>query len=99
MNYKMTVTIANPKTPDGMSSDLTMNLKCGFSIDHRTPYGNKTYLLITDEQHNHELLLDLRYDTTYNPEKKVEWLEQWARGYWNGKNGAYAVKSLSVTEA
>jgi hypothetical protein len=42
---------------------------------------------------------DLRYDASFNPNKKAEWLERWARGYWRGKDGAYIVKSLTITKA
>ncbi len=98
MNYKMTVTIAKPDAQKGAHSDLTMTLKCSFQIDSRTPYGNKTYLLIADEERNFEQHYDLRYDTSFKPDKKEAWLEDWARNYWSGKNGAYAVKTLQIVK-
>lgn len=99
MNYKMTVIIADKKTPDGMCSDLTMNLKCRFIYDPKQ-YGNGYYVSITvgEEETYIGNLYDLRYDKTFNSEHKEQWLEKWAKSYWNGKNGAYAIKTLKIVK-
>lgn len=97
MNYKMIVTIADKKTPDGMCSDITMKLKCEFAYDPNT-YGKKMWLRITDERRVFEQCFDLRYDTSFDPNKKEEWLEAWAKSYWSGKNGAYAIKALKIVK-
>ena len=97
MIYKMTVTIADPKTPAGMCSDLTMNLKCRFAYNPQQ-YGNGHYVSITQEGANKffGVSYDLRYDKTFNRNRKEQWLEEWAKSYWSGKDGAYAVKTLKI---
>lgn len=94
MKYMMKVTIANPDTPKGMNSDLFLKLTCSFSYNPNT-YGNGHYVSIKGKDFNPEIL-DIRYDTSFNRHKKEEWLERWARYYWSGKNGAYAVKSITI---
>lgn len=42
---------------------------------------------------------DLRYDRSFKKAEKEKWLEEWARNYWNGKNDAWAIKSLEITKA
>lgn len=32
-------------------------------------------------------------------QKRKKWLEEWARNYWSGENGAWAIKSLEITKA
>lgn len=96
MKYTMNVTIANPKTPEGMTSDILMKLDCEFAHDP-TQYGNGYFLYIGNG--NFENHLDIRYDYTFNPDKKVEYLERWAHAYWSGKDGAYIVKQLNITRA
>lgn len=41
---------------------------------------------------------DLRYDRSFRKSEKEKWLENWARNYWNGKNGAWGIKSLEIKE-
>lgn len=97
MKYTMFVTIADPNTPKGMCSDITMKLNCEFAYDHAT-YGKKTWLRIADERRAFEQCFDLRYDTSFDRNKKEEWLEAWAKSYWSGKDGAYAVKALKIVK-
>ena len=94
MKYEMTVTIANPNTPKGMTSDIVMKMTCTFGYDPKQ-YGNG-YAVFIDNGDGFGNYIDLRYDTTFNPDKKKEYLEKWARNYWNGKDGAYIVKSLKI---
>ena len=93
----MTVTIANPETPVGMTSDILMKLDCEFDRDP-DQYGNGYFLSIRSKN-GFENYLDLRYDTTFNPDKQAEYLERWAHTYWSGKDGAYIVKQLNITKA
>ena len=97
MKYTMKVTIYNPETPEGMTSDLFFNLECNFHYDPEQ-YGNGHYLSISAKGFNKEIL-DLRYDHTFDRNNKEKYLEEWARNYWSGKNGAYAVKHLEITKA
>lgn len=98
MNYKMTVIIADPNTESGKSSDMLIKLFVKFSQDKNT-YGNGYYVRIVDETGQFENLYDLRYLEKFDPNNKTAWLKEWALNYWNGKNGAYIVKSLTIKEA
>lgn len=97
MKYTMTVKIADPNTPNGMVSGIVLKLTCTFAHDPKQ-YGNG-YALLIDNGEGFGNRIDLRYDTTFNPDKKTEYLEEWARLYWNGENGAYIVKSLEISKA
>lgn len=97
MNYRMKVTITNPNTEKGKVSELFFDLACHFVYDPET-YGNGHYVSIIGKDFS-ERAYDLRYDKTFNRNKKSEWLERWARNYWTGENGAWAIKSLEITKA
>lgn len=97
MKYMMFVTIADPDTPERMCSDITMKLKCEFAYDPDT-YGKKMWLRIADERRVFEQCFDLRYDTSFDRNKKAAWLEAWAKSYWSGNDGAYAVKALKIVK-
>lgn len=98
MNYKMTVTIADPKTPAGMCSDLTMILKCSFAYNPQQ-YGNGHYVSIEQEGARFwQVAYDLRYDKTFDRNHKEQWLEEWAKSCWSGKDGAYAVKAIKIVK-
>ena len=94
MNYKMTVIIRDPETEQGMSSDMVMNLTASFDYDPNN-YGNGHYVGIKGGQGFYNLY-DLRYDKDFHRDAKIQWLVDWACRYWNGKNGAYEVKSITV---
>lgn len=96
MNYEMNVRITDPNTPDGMTSELSFNLTCSFAYDEEQ-YGNGHYLVIKGKGFSPQHI-DLRYDTSFKRDKKEKWLENWARNYWSGKNGAWAIKSLEITK-
>jgi hypothetical protein len=93
----MKVKITDPKTPAGMMSEIFFKLDCEF-VCNEDDYGNGHYVAIGGE-HFAEQYIDLRYDTSFNKDKKEEWLESWAKNYWSGENGAWAVKSVEVTKA
>ena len=44
----------------------------------------------------HLQYLDIRYDRSFNKSNKSKWLEEWARNYWCGKNGAWSVKEIDI---
>ena len=92
MKYSMQVVILNPKA-EGMDSDMFLNLKCYFSHDPET-YGNGYYLHIVGD--GMEKSYDLRYNTDFRSNRKISFITQWAENYWNGENGAYILKSISV---
>lgn len=99
MKYNMNVIIANPDTPEGMTSDLFMAIECEFAYNPNQ-YGNGHYLCLRNQNLPFgKEILDLRYDTRFNPAHKERYLEDWAHAYWNGKNGAYVVKSLNISKA
>lgn len=90
MNYKMKVTIKETNFP--MVMDL--ELDCRFAYDGEQ-YGNGHYVCIAGKEF-YKQVIDLRYDTNFDRNKKEEWLEQWAKSYWSGKNGAWAIKTLEI---
>ena len=96
MKYTMNVVICNPNTPEGMNSDIFFKLNAEF-VHNPQQYGNGHYLNIGGEHFTTEAI-DLRYDTSFNRNKKKEYLENWAHSYWSGENGAYKVKSLEISE-
>lgn len=95
MKYLMNVVIKDPKTEPGMVSDILLRYQCYFIKDDEG-YGKKTYLSIVGE--GSDSYIDLRYDMNYHRGKEKEYLEYWAHNYWTGKNGAWEIKSLSITE-
>lgn len=97
MNYRMKVTITNPNTEKGMTSELFFDLACEFCYLPEQ-YGNGHYVSISGKEFNKQSY-DLRYDKTFNRNKKSEWLEKWARNYWTGENGAWAIKHLEIIPA
>lgn len=94
MKYQMKVVICDPETPEGMSSDLFLDLSCSFVFDSEQ-YGNGHYVSISGKEFYRQVI-DLRYDADFDRDNKARWLEKWARSYWSGKNGAYAIKSLEI---
>lgn len=95
MNYKMKVTIAPTETSHNPEAkERLLTLDAVFAVNPDT-YGNKHYLSIRDG-HGFDLCYDIRYDTSFNPKRKVEYLKRWARSYWCGKNGAWKINSLEV---
>ena len=94
MDYIMKVRITDPETPEGMVSELFFELKCNFFYD-KDQYGNGHYVSIKGKEF-YGNSYDLRYDHSFDPGKKEEWLEAWARSYWSGKNGAWTVKTLEI---
>ena len=96
MKYSMNVVICNPNRPDGMISDILFKLTAEFVVDAET-YGKKTWLHIKSDT-DFEAYYDLRYDNEYHRGKEKEFLEHWAHNYWSGKNGAYIVKTLDITQ-
>ena len=97
MKYEMKVVIYDPETPKGMISDLMFKLSCSFVYDSEQ-YGNGHYLNIGGKEF-YQQVIDLRYDTEFDRNNKIAFLEKWARNYWSGKNGAYAIKTLEISEA
>ena len=97
MKYNMTVIIADPNTPEGMTSDIVMKLNASFVHDTEQ-YGNGHYVSISGGEFYRQVI-DLRYDARFDPNNKTAFLEKWARSYWSGEDGAYYVKSLEITPA
>lgn len=95
MKYSMTVVIKNPNTEPGTVSEKLLRFKCCVIRDDEG-YGKKTYLSIDGE--GWDTYLDLRYDMNYHRGEEKEYLEYWAHNYWTGKNGAWEIKSLNITE-
>lgn len=97
MTYKMKVQITDPNTPKGMTSELCFKLICSFIYDSEQ-YGNGFFLNIEVEGFE-DKFFDLRYVRSFRKSEKKKWLENWARNYWSGENGAWSIKSLEITKA
>jgi len=97
MKYTMKVKLTDPKTAEGMMSELFFTMDWEFAYNE-DDYGNGHHALVKSEAFP-TTAYDLRYDNTFHRNKKEEWLVSWAKNYWNGKNGAWAVKSVEVTKA
>ena len=96
MKYSIKAVIYNPNTQKGMNSDIYLNLTAEFAYDP-DQYGNKHFVSIYGDGFS-ELSYDIRYDRSFRRDRKEEWLENWARSYWNGKDGAYTVKRIEITK-
>ena len=88
MEYEMKVVI----TKDG--SEKTYSFECGFSYDEEQ-YGNGYYVSIEGEDF-YPKYFDIRYDRSFNRSNKSKWLEEWARSYWSGENGAWSIKEIDI---
>ena len=94
MGYEMKVIIEDPNTEKGMSSGLFFTLNCDFCYDEEQ-YGNGHYVSISGKDFSGQTY-DIRYDKSFNRSNKSKWLEEWARNYWSGENGARIVKEIDI---
>lgn len=97
MKYKMKVTIANPNLHEEINIERDFVLDCVFCYNPDT-YGNGYYVSIKGKDF-YPLSYDIRYDLSFDRGNKKKWLEEWARSYWTGKDGAWAIKSLEIVNA
>ena len=88
MEYEMKVVI----TKDG--DEKTYILDCGFGYDEEQ-YGNG-YSASIEGKDFYLQYFDIRYDRSFNKSNKSKWLEEWARGYWTGENGAWSIKEIDI---
>ena len=95
MKYLMRVVIEDPNVEPGMVAELFFDLTCYFT-HHPEQYGNGYTVSIAGDNF-YKQIYDLRYDKSFNRDKKADWLKAWAHNYWSGKNGAWKVKSLTIS--
>lgn len=95
MKYEMKVIIYDPKTPDGMNSDMLMDMIAEFYYDSKQ-YGNGHSLLIKTTDRKFRMDYDLRYDDTFDKNNKIEYLTKWVTNYWSGNDDAYAVREIKI---
>lgn len=95
MLYSMKVLIENPRT----SKKTERVFECKFVKD-KEGYGNKYYLSIECLDHPEEYFpnLDLRYDRSFNSDRKEIYLATWAYEYWSGEKGAWKIKELTIKD-
>lgn len=95
MKYQMRVVIEDPNVKPGMVAELLFDLDCEF---HHNPnqYGNGYCLSISGKDF-YKQIIDLRYDTSFDRNHPDIWLYTWAHNYWSGKNGAWKIKSLTIS--
>lgn len=92
MNYTMKATIYKP---EDSTKTRTLTVDCHFEKEE-DGYGKKYWLSL--DFGTSDITADLRYDRSFHPDKLEVWLADWAYGYWCGKDGAWAVKSLTITK-
>lgn len=93
-SYILKVTIQNPE-------DTSELINFTFDVIYTTDknnYGNGTYLNIKgrDAGRTDSHLYDIRYNRDYHTGHEIEFLTAWACEYWNGENGAYILKNISI---
>ena len=94
LNYKITVEIYDPDTPVGKLSSLRLYLFCEVYYNPND-FGNGCYVSIRGEGFT-STVIDVRYDKSFNFDEADVWLNNWAKNYWNGCNGAWSIKSLQI---
>lgn len=94
LNYKMTVDIYDPNTPEGMLSGLRLYLFCEVFRDPGD-YGNGSYLSIRGEGFSKQIF-DVRFDKSFHINEPDVWIKNWAQNYWSGVNGAWSIKRLQI---
>ncbi len=95
MEYQMRVVIEDPNVEPGMVAELSFDFTCYFTHLPKQ-YGNGYTVSISSDNFE-ERLYDLRYDRSFDCNKKADWLKAWAHNYWSGKDGAWKVKSLTIS--
>lgn len=91
MKYKILVEIINPAKTITKTKDLTAT----FYYDPEQ-YGNKHFVSIRSQ--DSEWNYDIRYDTDFRSDNKAGWLENWAKNYWSGEQGAWSILHLEITK-
>lgn len=94
MNYKMKVVLSITNAPKGFQNEKVFKMECSFFYD-KEQFGNGYFLTIESENFETKYF-DLRYDCSFKKSEKEKWLKDWAKNYWNGKNGAWTVKTLEI---
>lgn len=94
LNYKMTVEIYDPNSPEGLCSCERLSLFCEVSFDAHD-FGNGCFVYISGEGFSNQIF-DVRYDKSFDFNKADVWLKKWAQNYWNGVNGAWSIKRLKI---
>lgn len=97
MKYKMEVVITDPKAKDGVNSDQMFLLDAEFVYDPKQ-YGNGYSMGIEGKGFSPQYY-DIRYDKDFDRRHKIAYLAEWAERSWSGENGAYKLKSITITEA
>ena len=96
MKYRIAVILEDPNSDGMLVSTFGYDMVATFASNEKQ-YGNGTSVVI-ESSAGFEVRYDIRYDNSYHLGKEKEWLEQWANGYWNGKDGAFKVKTMTIQE-
>lgn len=92
--YKMKVVITDPNTEVGMFSCLSIILHCKFYYDNSIDSAG-FYVEIEGKEFLRERYI-LGYFDIMNVLQQIDWLEKWAKNYWNGKDDTWIIKSLEI---
>lgn len=69
---------------------------CYFMYDEEER-GKKTMLYIIPLDNSFQRVIDLRFDKSFTVGREWEYLTHYAHNYWNGVNGAWALKSITIS--
>lgn len=62
-------------------------------------YGNGTYMAVLNPVTKLPVwLYDIRYDINYHENEQIKYICNWACDNWNGKDGAYILKEITIKE-
>lgn len=86
--YKMKVTITNPNTEDSII------LHCKFYYD-KSIDSVGYYVEIDGKEFLREMHVLGHFDIL-NVHQQIEFLEKWAKNYWNGKDDTWTIKTLEI---
>lgn len=86
--------ISSYKMKVGMFSCLSIILHCKFYYDNSIDSAG-FYVEIEGKEFLRERYI-LGYFDIMNELQQIDWLEKWAKNYWNGKDDTWIIKSLEI---
>lgn len=105
LSFIVSGVLIDPDTKTGMCGDTNFKLLATFSYldsEDNFCYGNGTYLVVRGTigfNPNVNECFDCRYDKRLKTGSESEFLETFFRDRWHGKNGAWAIKSMTIEKA
>lgn len=89
--YKLNIRLTSPDLVNTKDRKLAVKV-----VRSNSGYGNDSYLAIKGIDNSFEQFIDMRYDTSFNPNKPEPSIVAWAYSYWTGENGSWRIIKLSI---